>query len=147
MANKDKYLRIFYTFVATFLMVGASLGIIYLLNLAKHKYTYDNASYAATILSIAISLVITVVNTSLTMIVRYLSLNEHMETQTEHNVSVSVKLVLVRFVNTAISPIIININPETWFVDGGLVSDIFYIFISTNLLVPLLQLVDVSYIL
>jgi hypothetical protein len=48
-------------------------------------------------------------------------------------------------VNTAIIPIIINIDVKNWFLSGGLVSDIFYIFLFTNFLDPVLYFFDVAY--
>jgi hypothetical protein len=57
---------------------------------------------------------------------------------TAYNLSVAMKLVLVRFANTAIVPIIVNIKSERWFVDGGLVSDIFSIMISLAFVDPIL---------
>ncbi len=74
----------------------------------------------------------------LKFLVRYLTEKERHETMTAYNLSVALKLVLVRFVNTAIVPIIVNIKSERWFVDGGLVSDIFSIMISIAFVDPIL---------
>lgn len=63
---------------------------------------------------------------------------EKQRTHTANNLSVAVKLALVRFVNTAIVPVIINVKSDRWFVDGGLVSDIFFIMISISFIDPIL---------
>lgn len=63
---------------------------------------------------------------------------EKHETYTAYNLSVAFKLTFARFINTSIVPIVINVTTSRWFVDGGLVSDIFYVMISISFLDPLL---------
>jgi hypothetical protein len=48
------------------------------------------------------------------------------------------KLVMARFVNTAIVPVIVNIYSNRWFIDGGLTADFFSIMISIAFLDPIL---------
>jgi hypothetical protein len=71
------------------------------------------------------------------LVVRYLTQKERHETHTASNLSVAVKLTLARFVNTAIIPVIVNVRKDRWFVDGGLVSDIFFIMISISFIDPI----------
>ena len=78
-------------------------------------------------------------------VVRYLSIKERHETYTAYNLSVAFKLAIVRFVNTAIVPVVVNYSSERWFTDGGLVSDIFSIMISISFTDPLLYLIDFAY--
>lgn len=125
------------TFCMTMILIGISLGVIYGLNKSKSEIAIKDYK-SRTILSIAISLVIMGINASLAYVVRWMSYKEHNETQTTHNLSISLKLTLARFVNTSIIPIIVNIDIKKWFVSGGLVSDIFYIVILINVLDPLL---------
>ena len=61
-----------------------------------------------------------------------LSKKEMHETLTEFNISVAFKLTFCRFLNTALVPLIVNIKAESWFQDGGLVTDIFYIIVSLS---------------
>lgn len=61
--------------------------------------------------------------------------------------SVAFKLTLARFVNTSIVPIVVNVAHNRWFIDGGLVSDIFYIMLSISFLDPLLYFFDTGYFL
>jgi len=70
---------------------------------------------------------------------------EQHETKTAYNISIALKLVIVRFVNTAIVPVIININSDRWFVDGGLISDFFSIMCTTSILDPLLTYINPVY--
>jgi hypothetical protein len=78
-------------------------------------------------------------------VVRYLSVKEKHETYTAYNLSIAFKLALVRFVNTAIVPVVVNAKSDSWFVDGGLVSDIFSIMISISFIDPVTYLIDFSY--
>lgn len=61
------------------------------------------------------------VNYFILKVVRLLSSYEYNETLTDYNISVAFKLTYARFINTAIVPIIVNINDNQWFITGGLV--------------------------
>jgi hypothetical protein len=74
----------------------------------------------------------------LRIVVRKASLYEENSTNTSQNLSVSLKLTLIRFVNTAIVPIVVNSRTSEWFGSGGLITNIFYIFISICFVDPLL---------
>lgn len=98
------------------ILIGICFGCIYGLTEAKisyvnsHKGDASTSAYLATnILSIAISLIITIINSSLRTVIRKLSLYEESETMTAYNLSVALKLTLVRFVNTAIVPLVVNV--------------------------------------
>ncbi len=106
-----------FTYVISLVLVGVCFGIIYGLTVGKINYVADHkkdtstTAYIATnILSIVISLVITAINSSLRTVVRKLSLYEESETITAYNLSVALKLTLVRFVNTAIVPLVVNVK-------------------------------------
>jgi len=78
--------------------------------------------------------------------VRKLSIKENHETYTAYNLSVAFKLGIVRFINTAIVPTVINSAPNRWFPDGGLVSDYFSIMVAVSVTDPLLYILDFSFI-
>jgi hypothetical protein len=78
-------------------------------------------------------------------VVRFLSAKEMHETYTAYNLSVAFKLAIVRFVNTAIVPVVVNATSDRWFVDGGLVSDIFSIMISISFVDPVMYIIDPGY--
>lgn len=80
-----------------------------------------DSSVGSNLISIAISLVITFVNYFILRVVRLLSFYEYNETLTDYNISVAFKLTYARFINTAIVPIIVNIDHNNWFMTGGLV--------------------------
>ena len=95
-------------------------------------------------LSFVCAFVIIFINTLLKNVVVYLTAFERHETRTAYNLSVAMKLVIARFVNTAIVPVIVNIYSSRWFIDGGLVSDIFSIMISISFIDPIVQLMNIE---
>ena len=52
------------------------------------------------------------------------------------------KLTFVKFINTSIVPVVVNTYSGRWFVEGGLVQDIFSIMISLSFTDPILYLFD-----
>jgi hypothetical protein len=96
------------------------------------------------VLSFVCAFVIIFINTMLKTVVVYLTVFERHETRTAYNLSVAMKLVIARFVNTAIVPVIVNIYSSRWFIDGGLVSDIFSIMISISFVDPIVQLMNIG---
>jgi len=96
------------------------------------------------VLSFVCAFVILFINTILKHVVVYLTVFERHETRTAYNLSVALKLVIARFVNTAIVPVIVNIYSNRWFVDGGLVSDFFSIMISIAFVDPILDLLNIG---
>lgn len=96
------------------------------------------------VLSFVCAFVIIFINTLLRNVVVYLTVFERHETRTAYNLSVAMKLVIARFVNTAIVPVIVNIYSNRWFVDGGLVSDIFSIMVSIAFIDPLVQVMNIG---
>ena len=63
-----------------------------------------------------------------------MSIMEQNETLTSQNLSMALKLLAVRFINTSIVVIIVNSEADKWFDKGGLASNIFYIFLSISFL-------------
>jgi len=125
------------TYTFSLVLVAMCFGVIYGLTVAKIKFTDDHkndkstANFIATnLISLIISFTITGINISLRSVVRSFSLYEQNETITGNNLSVALKLTLVRFVNTSIVPLIVNVQLTQWFISGGLVTNVFYIFLS-----------------
>ena len=61
--------------------------------------------------------------------------------------SVAIKLTFARFVNTAIVPIIVNFSFDKWFMDGGLIMDVFYLLLAISFVEPIAYYFDVFYFL
>lgn len=135
------------TYTATVLLIGICFAIIYGINVAKERANDLKDVNPSTLrgLSILCSIIIVIVNQALRTVVRQLSIKERHETYTAYNLSVAFKLTLARFVNSSIVPIVVNVAVNRWFVDGGLVSDVFYIMLSISFLDPILYFFDTGY--
>jgi hypothetical protein len=97
-------------------------------------------------LSFLCSFVIIAINIMLLKVVRTLSVKERHETYTDYNLSVAFKLGIVRFINTAIVPTVVNAASSRWFVTGGLVSNYFSIMISMSVTTPVTYFLDAGII-
>jgi hypothetical protein len=144
--------KIIKTYFFTVILIGACFGIIYGINVAKEKLNDKDEqdgkiSYSAIrFLSILCSFIIVAINIMLRSVVRKFSMMEKHETYTDYNLSVAFKLTLARFVNTSIVPIVVNVTTNRWFIDGGLVADIFYVMLSISFLQPILYFLDPFYL-
>jgi uncharacterized membrane protein YidH (DUF202 family) len=139
------------TYFFTFCLIAACFGVIYGINVVKYDLLTQNnlTNVPYTLikgLSFVCSLVIVVVNMALRSVVRNFSLMEKQDTLTAYNLSVAFKLILARFLNSAIVPIIVNYNSSRWFVDGGHCSDMFYVMISISYVDPFLYFFDPTYL-
>eukprot|EP00347_Sterkiella_histriomuscorum_P022863 403336874 len=144
----ERVRKILKTYFATILLVGACFGIIYGINVGKDKLNNSSDSISdrtIRFLSILCSFIIVFTNICLRTVIRAFTQTEKHETYTAYNLSVAFKLTFARFINTSIVPIVVNVATSRWFVDGGLVSDIFYIMISISFLDPILYALDPFY--
>ena len=140
----SRFFRVLGTYFATFLVIGICFGIIWGINVAKTDLDKREDIPAASIrfLSFLCSFVIIITNIFLKTVVRAVSIKEAHETYTAYNLSVAFKLGIVRFINTAIVPTVVNYSYTRWFPDGGLVSDYFSIMVSVSFIDPVLYLFD-----
>jgi hypothetical protein len=140
----SRFIRVVGTYFGTFILIGICFGILWGINIAKTDLDKrdDIPVGALRFLSFLCSFVIIITNISLRVIVRTLSVKEAHETYTSYNLSVAFKLALVRFVNTAIVPTVVNAAHSRWFPDGGLVNDYFSIMISVSFIDPVLYVID-----
>ncbi len=138
-------------FLSILVLIGACFASIYGLDVAQRNLRKEmeedlskgglkgkRQGYEIRFLSFLVAFVIILINNLLKWVVRYLTSKERHETYTAYNLSIAVKLMLARFVNTAIVPVIINIKSDMWFNEGGLVSDLFSIMISISFVDPVL---------
>jgi hypothetical protein len=136
-------------FLSIMILIGACFGSIYGLDVVQRRLkkqidddlsSVDNKKkgYEIRFLSFLVAFVIILINNILKWVVKYLTEKERHETYTAFNISIAIKLMLARFVNTAIVPVIINIQSDMWFNEGGLVSDLFSIMISISFIDPVL---------
>jgi hypothetical protein len=143
-----RLVRVGLTYLVTAIIIGICFGILWGINIGKTEVEKRKDIPAGTVkfLSFLCSFVIIATNQSLRLFVRKLSIKENHETYTAYNLSVAFKLGIVRFINTAIVPTVINSAPNRWFPDGGLVSDYFSIMVAVSVTDPLLYILDFSFI-
>lgn len=146
--NFQRNVRVTLTFIATFILVGACFGILYGISIANDKLQKqdDPNSGKVKFLSFLCSFVVIAINIMLLSVVRILSVKERHETHTGYNLSVAFKLALVRFINTAIVPTVVNAASDGWFTSGGLVSVYFSIMISMSVTTPITFFLDAGII-
>ena len=139
--------------IFTLLAVSVSFGMVYGMKyLGQQQEDESNSgnqsvteSFKSRILSIWPSIVIIMINTILGRSTRYFSSFERPHTATAYNTSLTIKLTIAMFVNTAVIAIVANYSwQNNWFNDGGLASDATYIIISNALVTPLLYLLSPS---
>jgi len=70
---------------------------------------------------------------------------EKQSTYTDYNLSVAFKLLIARFVNTSIVPLVANASITYWFGAGGLCSVIFYVMLSISFANPIMYVLDAGY--
>lgn len=141
-----RYKNVLLTYLATLGVIGICFGIIWGINQAKIELVgnkeYSNSKWVQG-LSIAVSIVIIIINMLLRVVVRRFSLFEKHETYSNHNLSVAMKLTMARFINTAIVPILVDRGFDRWTAQGGLVSDIFYLLLSIAFVDPLVYWINI----
>ena len=120
------------TYFATIFVIALSFGLTYAINMLKITNPTNRS------ISWMTSIIILVLNYVLAKVVTTLSVKERHETLTAYNLSVAFKLTLTQFINTAIIPLMVNISSDKWFIEGGLVTDIFSIMISLSFEQPVL---------
>jgi len=142
------------TYTATLLVIGVCFLVTYGLNELKDSMQEtedgeEEGSYVKygmiRLVTILTSLFVVLVNKILLFVVRRFTLMEKHETVTAHNISVAFKLTMGRFINTAIIPIIVNLSFEKWFVDGGLIPDVFYLILAISFFDSIMYFVDPPY--
>ena len=137
-------------FVSILILIGVCFGSIFGLDLEQRELKKkqeeekkmgilnQKREIEIRVISFICAFVIIIINNLLKIIVKYLTTKEKHETNTAFNLSLAVKLMLARFVNTAIVPVIINTKIGEWFSEGGLVSDLFSIMVSISVIDPIL---------
>ncbi|CAI2381218.1 unnamed protein product [Moneuplotes crassus] len=93
------------------------------------------------------SLVISFFNVSLKHLGKILTEYERHDSYTSYTLSLTVKMVVSMYINTAIIPLCINYQEKYWFAGTGLIADIFYNTIAICFISPLLYFYDPKYLL
>jgi len=143
------------TFLMSIIMIIICFGIIIGINLGKAKISTPNRlegtnvqksrSVGMEIISIVIAFVIMVINNALNYSIRIFASYESHSTFTDYFVSVAQRLTVAMFTNTAITLLVTHIILETLWKDGGLLNDLFVVFLITVVVGPLANLFNPWY--
>jgi len=154
---KEKKKRRLITFFVSILMIIICFAIIIGINVGKAKLSnperlqdtnvQKSRSVGTEVISVVIALVIMVINNALNFSTRIFASYESRSTFTEYFVSVSQRLTTAMFINTAITLLVTHIILETLWKDGGLLNDVFIVFIIIVVVGPLSNLFNPWYFL
>lgn len=155
MKMSDKVWRILFTYFIMLVVLWIAFVIYYLLAIAKNKLddtiakNGDKSNPYLWILTFAIScisgIIVSLVNIILQYLIRLLSNEEKNATHTGISLTIGLKLVFALFINTALTPLFVNLKTKDWFSRSGLVMDIFFNTVSVCFVGPILSLFSVSF--
>jgi hypothetical protein len=136
------------TSLLTVVILGVSFLLILGLKYAQVKYFQDKeledvSDSVRTLLSLAITICINIVNMMLVPLIKAITLKEKYGTVTRFNISVARRVAYVQFFNTSIIIVLVN-----WLIDGkrmrvtiwenkGLSNDAWFILLGNIILPPL----------
>lgn len=153
------------TKLMTLLLIVISFGLIILINWGEGEalQKYGPKSHVVEVFSGSASIFIVAINTILSMVVRVLTAREKHPTYTSHFTAIAEKLCVAQFLNTALTTLVAQIILYNQFREtgsfiqgllavpfygkGGLVENMFFVFISNAFLTPILNLFDPTYLL
>lgn len=147
-STKDRFKNIIKTSIFTVFAVSISFAMVismkYIGKVEKDAIeNNDNDGWGLRLISIWPSIIIIIINFVLGRSTRYFSSFERPHTVTAYNASVSIKLTIAMFVNTALIPLIVNVNwKNSWFEPGGLVTEATYLLISNAFISPMIYLLS-----
>lgn len=146
-AKSEKTKRRMITFFVSYLLIAIDFGIIIGLNVGKDrvsnpKHIEDTSetksrSFGLEVISVIIALVIMVINNALNFAIRKFAAYESHSTFTGYFISVARRLSLVTFINTAITLFVTHLILQNLWKDGGLLNDVFTVFLITVIIGPL----------
>ena len=136
---KERYFYLMLSVIATIILIGISLGIVVGLNEAQYRITEKetNKDFLRYFLSFLISISIAIINSIGRAILKKITKNfEAIETKTDYYISLSIKITLFTFLNTAIVPLISNYLRGVWGENDILINNLLMIFITNITLTP-----------
>ena len=145
----NKFFRSLILYTMSILLMGASFGIVFFLNYEQHKSEEDleNNIYLKYGLSFAITAVTSGINTIVKILFQTFSEKEKMWTYTDKYLSLSVKLTIFTFLNSAVIPLFTNYIEFGWESHENLVNNMLTTFLSGSLLAPIMSFICYDYIL
>ncbi|KRX00619.1 hypothetical protein PPERSA_12838 [Pseudocohnilembus persalinus] len=152
----SKIIRRSLTLLATIIIIGGCFVAQFYLSKAQVEIEKDdsdesehkNPNFYIQLVSLGITLTILITNRFITKMIYIFGKVEAYSNQTKFEVAVIKKLSIALFINTAIVPLIVECiaNDGNFYIDGGLVSDISTLILVDIFLSPILDYIDLSYL-
>ena len=136
---KEKYFYLIVSALVTIILIGISLCIVIGLNEAQYKITENRShkNFLRYFLSFLISISIAIINSIGRKILKIITKNfEAIESRTDYFISLSLKISIFTFLNTAIIPLISNYIRGEWGNNDILLNNLLMIFITNITLTP-----------
>ena len=129
------------TYLISFLLLGASFGIIFGLAVAQKQGNNQT-------LSLLISFVMNIINVILSLAIQYLTIYEKDWTSTSYQTSVGFKIIFCQLINSIVLEIIVALyaKDKNIYQTGGLVDDVFYYGLLNSFIPPLVRWINPYYI-
>ena len=133
------------TVLALAVIIGVCFAFLWAISLEKENISSEgDGVWELRFFSIFVAFMISSVNIFLRIVSRKLTAKENHFSYTAYNISVAYKQTFAMFLNSAILSLIVNSRSgsDYWFIDGGLVIDMFYIIISVSFVTPIAYFFD-----
>jgi hypothetical protein len=136
---KERYLYLLLSVVVTIALMGVSLCIVIGLNEAQYRLSKngENKDFLRYFISFLISISISIINSLGRKVLRIITKNfEAIETRTDYYISLSIKISVFTFINSAIIPVLSNYIRGEWGNNDILINNVLMIFITNITLTP-----------
>ena len=138
--QRQKYCFLMISIIVSLILIAGSLGIVLILNHIQYNLTKNESeNFWRYLLSFLISIFIAITNALGREILKKVTSEfETIETKTEYYISLSVKLTIFTFINTALVPLLSNYIRKEWGNNEILLNNVLMIFITNITLPPFL---------
>ncbi|CAI2383230.1 unnamed protein product [Moneuplotes crassus] len=148
---KFRVLKTFITFLAALGFLSIAFAINLGLNLIRDQFSENDESNVLSqmiryLITFITMLFVSCTNIALGKLIRSISNIENHHKYSTYHLSVSIKLTFATFINTGISPLLVNFGTSNWFHSNGLAVDVFWNTFSVCFIGPLLYLLDPAYL-
>lgn len=142
----QKYSKVLVSYLISLLLLAGSFSLISLIIYYQAQLsTQASFSYIFYFYSILCSLAIIVLNAIINFTITRLSIFERHASQTELSISLAWKITWMQFANTTVIPFFLFIYRQKDFVKVDLLSNLFFIFLSSSFVMPLVFILDPIY--
>jgi hypothetical protein len=154
LSNKRRFFRGLFSTIISFVIISLGFGMMYYLKTnqsikaADREVVFSLKSINAEhLLTLAISVIISLVSVILKVVIKLLSRWEKPGSQTDEQLRITKKLWKMQFINMAVVPFLISASMLNFFDLGGLIEEINLIFLINMFLPHIISLfIDFPYI-